>query len=302
MQQTEHVKDVFRRGARRLTASPSRRSVLRALTHGGWLPRAVWWRLPVDIGFAVRGPGFEFKYVSDPGDTIGRSLYWKGLAGFESESLGPFIAFASRAKTFVDVGANTGLYSLIACAANPTIRVLAFEPVDRVRLLLNTNIDANGFRARCDVRAHAVAEREGSAPLHVPHGEVPKSASMCTEGFRSLGGEPQWVPVTTIDTVREQVGPIDLMKIDVEGFEDTVLAGATQTLELDRPTIIVECNHDGPCAQVEATLARWDYGFFHMRPAGLHPSAHIEPDPRDKFRNWLCLPAERARLFSPTSG
>jgi hypothetical protein len=84
------------------------------------LPAAVWRRLPVDLTFQVDVPGGEtLLYRSTPNDAIGRSLYWRGLEGYEPETVGPFLEFARRARVVLDVGAKTGLFALLAAAVNP---------------------------------------------------------------------------------------------------------------------------------------------------------------------------------------
>jgi hypothetical protein len=52
------------------------------------------------------------------------------------------------------------------------------------------------------------------------------------------------IPIVTIDSLRSGSGPIDLMKIDVEGHEESVLAGAQKAIAADQPIILIECGHD----------------------------------------------------------
>ncbi|MBA3922661.1 MAG: FkbM family methyltransferase [Nostocaceae cyanobacterium] len=95
------------------------------------------------------------------------------------------------------------------------------------------------------------------------------------------------IPVTTIDTVCGQK-QIDLIKIDVEGFEDKVLEGMQQTLTNSSPTIIVECNPDSPFLAVETTLRKFGYKFFHLCAEGPVSVERITPDEKQLERNFLC--------------
>ena len=52
------------------------------------------------------------------------------------------------------------------------------------------------------------------------------------------------IPIVTIDALRGEFGPIDLMKIDVEGHEESVLAGAQKAIGNDQPIILIECGHN----------------------------------------------------------
>jgi FkbM family methyltransferase len=277
-----------------LTSDQTARHALRGLSRRGLLPQAVWRRLPVELVFEVEVNGVAFSYCSDRGDDIGRFLYWTGLRCYERETVEVFLALVEHSRTFVDVGANTGLFTLLACAARAEVAVVAFEPVPRVFERLCLNVALSGFAGRCSLRPEAVADLAGAAPLHVPRSDLPKSASLDQHGFRGLAGDLIEVRTTTIDDLRQRCGPIDLMKLDVEGHEHLALVGMRETLASDRPLIILECHADGPVAAVQAELDRSCYVAYHCRPEGPKPSSQLNPDPRLRYPNWLCVPRERS--------
>jgi FkbM family methyltransferase len=272
---------------------------VRQLANAGLVPKKIWNRLPiVDEIFTVTLPEEgSFQYHAWPGDAIGHAFYWTGVHAWEAETIRAFLALARRARRFVDVGANTGAYSLLACTVNPNIQVIAYEPVPRVYERLVANITCNHLEHQCTTRQAAVSDHAGKAELHVPRSLLPSSASLDQHGFRNIAGELIEVEVTTLDddcTVEE---PVDLVKIDVEGFEDKALAGMIRILSRDRPSIVCECNPDGPYQAVEAVLAAHGYTFFHLRAHGPVRTSHITPDPKQRFRNFACVPAEdRATL------
>jgi hypothetical protein len=86
---------------------------------------------------------------------------------------------------------------------------------------------------------------------------------------------------------------VDLVKIDVEGFEDQVIEGMAKTLAADRPVMVVECNPDGPYEEVERLMRSHDYHFVHLRAPAPVSMPRIEPDPTERERNYLFVPAER---------
>ena len=73
------------------------------------------------------------------GHAIENRLYWYGKFGHEPESFLPWLKAASKAQVVLDIGSNTGLYSLGAGAKHPTARIFAFEPIPRVARLTQKN-------------------------------------------------------------------------------------------------------------------------------------------------------------------
>lgn len=305
-------KQALRHALRRLVhgslrVAPLRHGV-RSLARAGLVPRDVWTRLPVtDATFAVALPGGPvFLYRYGPGDAIGHAFYWRGLGAWESATIRAFLVLARQARMFLDVGANTGAYTLLACAQNPSMRALAYEPVPRIHERLVDNIALNGFDDRCTTRQVAVADAHGTTELHVPLSLMPSSASLARHGFRDIRGELVKVEVTTADRDTAGGPRVDLVKIDVEGFEDRVLAGMPRILSEDRPVVICECNPDGPHEEVEAALRARDYVFFHL--CDPRPVEHrgIVPDAAERYRNYACVPAEntaaRAALLGLAGG
>lgn len=275
--------------------SPLRKS-LRLLGKSGLLPRPIWARLPVAGAFSVDLPsGSSFRYSSTVGDMSGRGLYWRGLLAFRNEGLATFYRLAGRAKHVLDIGANTGVFTLVACAATPDSVVTSFEPVPGLYRRVADVVSMNGWRQRCEVRQQAVSNRVGSAPFHVPLGEVPSSASLDPTGFRGYDGSIIQVPVTTVDTVIPPGCSVDLVKIDVEGFEHLVLEGMQRVLRESSPDIFIECLPDGPYKAVEHILSSFGYCFFHVRNEQLVRTPEIVPDPAGWNRNYLCRAASHAR-------
>jgi hypothetical protein len=123
------LKQLVRHFVIRITSLGAIRKALRAAAQTGKLSMGVWQWLPVSQQFEFRLPaGQEFSYSAVPGDGIGKALYWQGVGVLGSE-FQAFYRMISGSRLFVDVGANTGIFSPIACATNPGIRIIAFEPV-----------------------------------------------------------------------------------------------------------------------------------------------------------------------------
>ncbi|MFC1759877.1 FkbM family methyltransferase, partial [Planctomycetota bacterium] len=265
--------------------------ILRLLAKSRLIPKFIWVRWPVAHEFTVEiGPRRSFKYAACPNDVIGRHLFWRGVDDWERETISTFITLARRSSCFVDIGANTGVYSLVACSINEECVALALEPVPRVVERLKNNIAINELNDRITVYEVAASACTGNIELHVPDTDVPTSASLHPDGFRGIRGSKVRVSQIRIDDLLlTHKPPIDLVKIDVEGFEDAVLRGMEEVICRNHPTIILECNLDGPFSKVEKQLAKFGYNFFLLTDEGPQRCEKLLPDPAGANRNYLCM-------------
>ena len=285
-----------RRAARAVVRVAPVRGVLRFLSLRGALPRALWRRLPVDWPFRVPvtagPPGSSFVYEPGTRDLFARPLHWRGLKGKEAETLTVFVGLVGDApadSVVVDVGAHTGLYTLVACAVSPAVRVIAFEAEPRVFARLERNVKANGWGARCELRQQAVSDATGTVAFHSPHHPLPTSGRLALAPARDGDTDLIEVDATTIDDALGEDQPVSVVKIDVEGVEDRVLRGMKRVLADDRPAVVVECLPGGPLDEINALLAGAGYRLFHLRPNGPVEVARIVADPARRHRNYLGL-------------
>lgn len=257
-----------------------------AIQHG-LLPYGLWTRLPVAREFRVPiGGGRSFWYSSTPTDHVGRRLFWKGLGGWEPETTMLFAHLAQRSRVVLDIGANTGLYSLLACASTSRSSVIAFEPVTHIRDRLIFQVHLNGWEDRCQAVGAAVSDRDEMLHLHVPLGELPQSASLDPDGFRHAAGTLVETPAVSIDSFCASADHIDLVKIDVEGFEDRVIAGMADVLATHKPTIFFEVLVDAPARRIKEILTPFGYKIFKLTATGPDRVATIVPDATQRCRNF----------------
>jgi FkbM family methyltransferase len=181
-------------------------------------------------------------------DGHGRTLYAEAgdpfLARFGSgkryAAFGSFCAQYLRADdTFLDIGANIGVTSIIASRHLTNGRILAVEASPRNGEALRRNIAVNGV-ARADVEICAVGAESGAQAFHEAsaYGFVMTAKSL-------LSGHPtRSVPVKTVDQlVREhRLDRVDAIKLDIEGFEWEALRGAERTLQRHDPIVFLEFN------------------------------------------------------------
>lgn len=298
----EYLKKPMRKVLRKITSVSLLRECLRFFSNNSLIPASIWKRLPVETEFSVRI--FEdkyLKYVSTYGDAIGRALFWKGLNYWERETIPYFFKLAKRAEVVLDIGAYTGFYSILACLANQKIIVYAFEPVDRVRDILKKNISINNLKERCYICNEAVSDMCGIGKLHIPNGLLPSSASLNLSGFRGYEGEIIDVKLVAIDEFvkRYNLLKVDLVKIDVEGFEIKVLEGMKETLKYSQPVIIMEVIPETAYEEIDQVLREHQYLFFRLSKKGLLRVDKIKPYKIDKhyYENYLFINKGKSEIL-----
>lgn len=155
--------------------------------------------------------------------------------------------------TFLDIGANYGLYTLHAAQrVGTTGRVIACEPQPRLVGALREAQRMSGTTV-ITVVAAAVSDRPGRATFEIP-GMASGTGSLLTGSADNHDGSRHEVEVTTIDDLcrKLEVTNVHLIKIDVEGGEYKALAGAAGILRASRPLVWFELN---PAAQAQAGVS-----------------------------------------------
>jgi hypothetical protein len=100
-------------------------------------------------GVTIRLPnGKTMSIAKNSGIGIASLLFWHGIDGYEPETSRTLRFLFERAATFVDVGANCGLYSILGALWNPNLKVTAFEPVPPIFSHLQRNVLLNRLESR----------------------------------------------------------------------------------------------------------------------------------------------------------
>jgi hypothetical protein len=111
-----------------------------------------------------------FKIPCDLGEMLQRQFYFFGTYFLEEDVLRCWEAAAKGAKVVLDVGANAGIYSLAALAAQPNVTVFAFEPTPEIAVRLRASAELNGLD-HLHVHEVAVLNKNGQTSLKRFHGD-----------------------------------------------------------------------------------------------------------------------------------
>lgn len=177
------------------------------------------------------------KYFLDLSCLIDYSIFFRMLKEPSWENL-----FKVLQPDFVilDVGANIGFHTLNFARICSKGFVHAFEPDNKSFKTLSANIELNNFR---NVAVHPIAlgAKDEKLPFYKLYINNPGANRILAHAPSSHFGQQQ-VDVRTCDHIADELmlQRLDLIKIDVEGFELFVLQGATNTINKYRPILFVE--------------------------------------------------------------
>ncbi len=231
----------------------------------------------------------EFK-IYHYGYQIENEFFWAGYeSAWEKVSLNYWKELCKISDVIVDVGANTGIYALIAKSMNAGADVYAFEPIDRNFEKLVYNCNLNEYKIHCEKKA--LSDSDGSA---VVYEELSNDIIYSVTVNKSLVEITGKVVKTPIEIVRldhfieqKKIQKIDLIKIDVETHEPEVLNGFGVYLQKFQPTMLIEILNDEVALKVEALLKDLPYLYFNIdEKSGIRKVEHLSKS--DYFNFLIC--------------
>jgi FkbM family methyltransferase len=241
-------------------------------------------------------PEFDGSFALSPSSDLFRSLLVEGR--YEPILANLFAKHVSPNRDILDVGANVGFFTVLGAKRLLRGRVLAIEPTEGAGARLKRNLIHNSVSEKVILFEGLVSSGEGFQLLNVVKGREEYS-SIGALAHPSIAGEEfvqELVPTMTLDSLvsAHQLDP-GLIKIDVEGAEALVFAGATNTLATHRPVIISELSDyllrkmGASAAKIVSDLERLGYRVTDP----IDPKAG--PGTRD-FGDILAVPLERLQL------
>jgi FkbM family methyltransferase len=200
----------------------------------------------VSIKDSIAGKPFEMYLRED--SMIERFLLSKGLFGhWEKESLRIWAELSKNAKTIIDIGANTGVFTMVAKNNNPGATMVAIEPVEVNFSVLSQNIQQNQFSVHAE--NVALSNADGTAKMFMLKDKLNYMTSVNDNRY-AVDSEIQAnvevveieVPIKRFSYINDKykLGRIDLVKIDVEGHEVAVLNAMLPFIKESKPIILIE--------------------------------------------------------------
>lgn len=259
--------------ARRLAVHPAS---LR-LTAGRWLVR---WPQGVELYYSTKFNSVSFSYL-DTGH-------------YEDAELRLFQQNLQPDSVVMDIGANVGLYSLLAAQIAHAGKVFSFEPLPDTHRELRENIDLNHAAHLVEPIALALSDHTGEGFITSDY-----HSSNFIVGAEAASAK-QRIELSTLDqfAADRALDRVDFIKIDVEGHELATLRGATALLRRHRPMLLVELIERpmefneravSDHRTVLALLAELGYAHHVVDDRGqIVPGQSFRPGPADRsYHNYL---------------
>jgi FkbM family methyltransferase len=244
-----------------------------------------WVTLPASLKRADGTPRFSLNFpayfLTDPGAAhlVGNEIG----DGYEPPTRNLIERVLRRGDVFVDVGAHWGFFALQA-ATHPAgeIDVIAFEPELMNATILYENV-ARNKSSNVTVVCAACGHENALAPLLI-NSTMGHSISGADSRLDARAPS-KWVPVVTLDGALANLQkPADrrlILKIDAEGFEPNIIAGAKSLLTAGRVALIVwECGGAFFEGRGHAAMAKM-VAFRHFRSpenGNDHPAIEFDPE------------------------
>ena len=209
-------------------------------------------------------------FLWNHGGTIENETYWKGLFNsWETDTGWIWKELCVCSNTILDIGANTGIYSMTAKTINPDAKVYAFEPSINTFNKLKFNNDLNNF----DIVSEQIAlsNSNGKQIFYDTDDQNQTSASLSADKSKNWEGFSGKIIEYEVQTMKlsdyiknNSIENIDLIKIDVEMHEPEVIEGLSDYLLKFKPIVIIEVLTEKVAEKLNSLINVKEHVIFHL--------------------------------------
>jgi FkbM family methyltransferase len=228
------------------------------------------------------------KFKTNQSSFVGYTIFWHGVYNYEYTFI--FEKIIKDIKVFIDIGANSGLYSLIAAKKSNQIKILAFDPTNAAHYFLNENIRLNNFTDKITSFKYAISNKTEILDFYEVKNKKYPFLKHNLGGSSSLINHPQLynkisVMAFSFDDFLVEHSYLDLaidfIKIDAEGAEPNIIRGMKSTIEKYKPIIVCEILLDDAGEEIENLFVEFGYQFFLSIGKDLIPVERIQKNISD---------------------
>lgn len=223
--------------------------------------------------FKIKINGKKFSMIHYGGE-IENETFWKGpFKTWEKDSGWIWVQLCKSSNVIFDIGANTGIYSLIAKTINPDAKIYAFEPGINTYKKLVENINLNNSNVVPEKLAISNASKSQKfydLPFQNQTGASLSPDKMKNwEGYTGRILEYEVDAITLSDyIVRNEIEKIDLIKIDIEMHEAEAFEGLGDYLYTFKPIVIFEVLSSDVALKLTKLINLEHFKLFHLKDSG----------------------------------
>jgi len=250
-----------------------RSTIARSLPYGvrRFIPKIIYKHLYFHGLFQMRYKGRKIGYFMHSGTVVENDVYWRGLdRGHEPLSMSLWIEIIKQIQPrfILDIGANTGLYGVVAKVLTPNASVHFFEPSPAAQNSIYTSLRANNINNNAVI--HEVFLSDETEPSKILFASSPKGFSYVYEARQGTSREISiqrevWRLADLFNSKYKEVRaePIDLIKIDIEGHEFRALKGFEGYFS-HNTIFLIEVLDDSAANKLRNFFSSSDYFFVNI--------------------------------------
>lgn len=158
---------------------------------------------------------------------------------YENYELNLFSQILNKGDTVLDIGANIGVYCIEASRKiGDKGKVFSFEPIEENLKLLEHNLKLNNIK-NVKIVPYAIGNKQGILKIYKAKNSIAThSAGAISDNFEEIN-------VTTIDDfVSKSKIKVNLIKMDIEGYEGHAVEGGIKTIKKYKPILFIEFSSD----------------------------------------------------------
>jgi FkbM family methyltransferase len=232
-------------------------------------------------------------------DMISNDIFYSGIFGnYEGETLRLWYEISKEVNGLVlDIGAHSGIFSLVAASANKQSSIIAFEPHPNNFDLLCKNIQINGF-SNITLENLALSNKTGKAVFYNDGDFAPLGLSLINH--RYVDPESSTISCAAISfkeylesNHKEQI--LSLVKLDIERAELIVLRNGIERIQKDQTIIFCEILDKESIIKIHSLFNKIDYVFINVNDKKkrlIYSGTSTEDLPEDLGPNWVILPKQ----------
>lgn len=231
---------------------------------------------------------------------VTKYMFYEGFEAYEYNWL--FKELAQNATCFLDVGANIGLYSVLAAKYNAQLQIHSFEPGKGAVHFLRRNIAQNNLQQQVSIHELAMSNQDTQLEFHeAGHPKFPwlqhnlnGSSSLQAEHGR-IKETAYKVAVCRLGSFLQQqaLSHFDLLKLDTEHTEQLIIADSQDILAANRPLIMIEI-YPEIANEIQHLLSKWTaYHYLRLERPELKEIDLSELGLHQTNVNYLLVPQER---------